>query len=226
MKPERLGPLATVALLALAACGAPDAPDAPPPDAPPPAAPTTEAVLDRSFYVCPDDVVFSVDFLADAARVYLVDRVVRLPRDAGDGSRYADGAMELRVEDGAARLSDPDGGIRCHAEGSGEVWREAVRRGVVFRAMGEEPGWLIEVDRDGRMVVVLDYGSERIEARVPGPTRSERGQEYRAQTADHAIRLVIEDRPCRDTMSGEAFPATVTLDVDGRSYRGCGIRLS
>jgi hypothetical protein len=218
MKPELLGALPTIALLALAACAAPDAPPA--------AAPTTEAVLDRSFYVCPDDVVFSVDFLADAARVYLIDRVVRLPRDGADGRRYHDGAMELRVEDGAARLSDRDDGIRCLAEGSGEVWREAVRRGVVFRAMGQEPGWLAEVDGEGRMVVVLDYGTERIEARVPARARTDRGEEYRTQTADHAIRLVIEDRPCRDTMSGESFPASVRLDVDGRSYEGCGIRLS
>lgn len=214
---ERAG-RATGTLLALAACAAPDAPRA---DAGP-----TEAVLERSFYVCPDDVVFSVDFLGDAARVHLVDRVVRLPRDPADGSRYADDALELRVEDGAARLSDRDDGIRCHAEGSGEVWRDAVRRGVVFRAMGQEPGWLVEVDGGGRMVVLLDYGTERIEVPAPAPARTDRGEEYRSRTADHTIRLVIEDRPCRDTMSGEPFPATVTLDVDSRSYEGCGIRLS
>jgi uncharacterized membrane protein len=211
-------PAPALALLVLGACAMPDT--RPAGDAP------ATGIRDRSFYVCPDDVVFSVDFMGDEARVTLGDRVVRLAphRDAAD--RYGDGGLELQVDGTAAWLSDGGEVLRCHAEGTGEVWREAIRRGVVFRAMGQEPGWLVEVDAGGLMVVLLDYGTERIETAAPAPDRAARGTEYRTRSAERDIRVLIEDRPCRDVMSGEPFPRTVTLTIDGRTLHGCGIWLA
>jgi uncharacterized membrane protein len=214
--PPRL--LAALSLIALGACAVPDS--RPAGDAP------ANGIRDRSFYVCPGDVVFSVDFMDDEARVTLGDRVVRLARYPDAADRYGDGALDLRVEDRAAWLSEGGEAVRCHAEGTGEVWRDAIRRGVVFRAMGQEPGWLVEIDAGGLMVVLLDYGTERIETAAPAPDRTARGTEYRTRTANRDIRVVIEDRPCRDVMSGEPFPSTVTLIVDGRTLDGCGIRLA
>jgi hypothetical protein len=218
MKSRSHGVGAAVALLVLAACAAPDTQPA--------GSPHANAIRDRAFYVCPDDVVFSADFFDDAARVSLGDRAVRLPRHPGAARRYGAGAMELRVDGTTAWLSEGGQEVRCHAEGTGEVWRDAIRRGVVFRALGQEPGWLVEIDADGRMVILLDYGSERIEAAAPAPESTARGTEYRTRTPDHSIRVGIVDQPCTDTMSGEPFPAVVTLTVDGRSYDGCGIRLA
>lgn len=209
--------LAAVVVLILGGCAAPDTTPGDTPD--------MEAVLDRAFYVCPDDVVFSVDFLEGAARVDLGDRVVRLaPADTGDG-QYRGQGLDLRLEDGVAWLLAGDESLRCHAEGTGEVWRDAVRRGVVFRGMGQEPGWLVEIDAS-TMVLLLDYGTERIEVEAPSPSRTGEGLEYRARSSGHDIRLVVEDRRCRDAMSGEPFPSTTALEVNGRSFEGCGIRLS
>jgi len=185
-----------------------------------------DVIRDRTFYVCPDDVVFSVDFYDDGARVGLRDRIVRLARDPADPDRFGDGVTTLRIDGGSAYLAENGEGDRCCAEGTGEVWRDAIRRGVIFRALGQEPGWLVEIHGDGVLVILLDYGTERIETSVDQPHRTERRVEYRVRTADRDVRILIEDRPCRDDMSGEPFPATVALVVDGRSHSGCGIQLA
>ncbi len=39
---------------------------------------------------------------------------------------------------------------------------------------------------------------------------------------DTPFELRIEAGACFDDMSGEPFPARVTLSVDGEQYRGCG----
>jgi uncharacterized membrane protein len=183
-------------------------------------------MVDRSFYVCPDDLVFSADFFDDGARLTLGDRSVRLLRQQGAPNRYGAGALQLQVQEDAALLSDGGDTVRCHAEGTGEVWRDAIARGVVFRGLGQEPGWLVELDREGEMEIILDYGAELLQVAAPPPVRIAHGVEYHVRTPFQEIQLRIEDRPCRDTMSGEPFPSTVTLTVDGRTYEGCGIRLT
>jgi hypothetical protein len=205
--------------LAAAACAAPA-------DRPAVATNGPEVMVDRSFYVCPDDLVFSVDFFADSARLTLGDRAIWLGRHPADPTRFGTGSLQLQVEGGSALLSDAGETVRCHAEGTGEVWRDAIRRGVVFRGLGQEPGWVVEMDGDGEMDILLDYGAERLQIAVPPPDRTERGVEYHARTPFQEITLLIEERPCRDSMSGEPFPSTITLTVDGRQYQGCGIHLS
>jgi hypothetical protein len=204
-------------ILALAACGAPG----------PAAAPPDHAVQDRAFYVCvshTSEETITVDFFERAARVYVGNDTVRLPRLPGE-DRYRGDDVELRVDGRDATLTRDGRPLDCHAEGTGDAWRNAIRRGVVFRALGQEPGWMVEIDREGTMVVLLDYGTERIEVETPVPDDAGDRVEYRFQEGDREVRIVIEPSFCRDTMSGEAFPSTVTLHVDGHAYPGCGLRL-
>src|SRR5690606_15932024 len=58
---------------------------------------------------------------------------------------------------------------------------------------------------------------------APMPEAGEAGERrYRSRPGGHDLRVVVEEDPCEDVMSGEAFPATVTVVLDGREYRGCG----
>jgi predicted small lipoprotein YifL len=216
---EARGPASCAGIiLALAACGAPG----------PAAAPPGDAVQDRAFYVCvshTSEETITVDFFEQAARVFVGGDTARLPRLPGE-DRYGDDDVELRVDGRAATLTRDGRPLDCHAEGTGDVWRDAIRRGVVFRALGQEPGWMVEIEREGTMVVLLDYGTERIEVETPVPDADGDRVEYRFRAGDREVRIMIEPSFCRDTMSGEAFPAAVTLHVDGRSYPGCGLRLS
>jgi uncharacterized lipoprotein YbaY len=100
-------------------------------------------------------------------------------------------------------------------------WDAAKARGVAFRAIGQEPGWLVEVGRGDApsLHAELDYGERIVDVARVTP----QGDRYTGRTADGMdVALLIERTACSDGMSGEAFPATVTLTFGGRQYRGCG----
>ena len=40
----------------------------------------------------------------------------------------------------------------------GGVWHEAKLRGVLFRAIGQEPGWLLEITDGSEILLVTGYG--------------------------------------------------------------------
>jgi uncharacterized membrane protein len=108
-------------------------------------------------------------------------------------------------------------------EADPSVWREARRRGVQFRAVGQEPGWLVEV-YDDRLRFLWAYGQHEVTVpRAGADSAAEAGRTvYRGTTDRGPLRIVAEERRCTDVMSGEGFSHTVTVTFDGRTYAGCG----
>jgi putative lipoprotein len=106
------------------------------------------------------------------------------------------------------------------------VLTERRAAGARWRAVGQEPGWNVEIMADDAMLAVLDYGEVR--RSTPPAQRSGEGarQEWAATTESGSLRLTIERAPCSDTMSGERYWFTATLVVDDRTLRGCAQPLS
>ena len=93
-----------------------------------------------------------------------------------------------------------------------------------FRAVGQEPGWLLEI-RNGREIrLISDYGADTaVTPLPPAETDSATGaRSYHAVTGARDLRVVIQPTPCTDAMSGQPYETTVTVTLDGRSYSGCG----
>lgn len=108
-------------------------------------------------------------------------------------------------------------------EGSAAVWEAARDRGVRFRAVGQEPGWLVEVTPHQQIHVLADYGEITFDAPWSEPVRDDDGTlTYLTSTAEHTVRVVVREIPCTDTMSGEEFPLAVVLELDERALYGCG----
>lgn len=103
-----------------------------------------------------------------------------------------------------------------------DPWEAARARGIEYRALGQEPGWYLEIDEGVSMRLVYDYGERDATTPAPRPSREDGATVYHAATDAHDLRVVVEERPCSDVMSGLPFPDTVTVTIDGRSYRGCG----
>jgi uncharacterized membrane protein len=103
-------------------------------------------------------------------------------------------------------------------------WQDARARGIDFRAVGQEPGWFLEIDDDRSILFAYDYGTERRTAPTPPPYHDQHSRRltYRAVADSRELVIVIEDGPCFDTMSGEAFEKIVTVSFEAREYRGCG----
>ena len=106
-----------------------------------------------------------------------------------------------------------------------DPWEAAKERGIEFRALGQEPGWYLEIDDGTSMRLVYDYAEREAITPVPDPTVEGGTTTYDAKTEAHHLRVVIEERPCSDVMSGQRFPRTVTVSIDGRTLMGCGQEL-
>ncbi|MDF1504776.1 META domain-containing protein [Roseisolibacter sp. H3M3-2] len=105
-------------------------------------------------------------------------------------------------------------------------WEDARARGVDFRAVGQEPGWLLDLDVEGEVRFFGDYGRTRVGARTPAPTREGGTTTYRVAAAGGELSVALAPGDCRDVMSGEAYPYAVTVRLDGREVRGCGRMLN
>lgn len=102
-------------------------------------------------------------------------------------------------------------------------WADARAAGVDFRAVGQEPGWIVDVYTQNRIVALLDYGETLIEFPRTNPTAPAEGAtRYETQANGHTLSITIRRAPCEDAMSGEPYPASVDLVIDGRTLNGCG----
>lgn len=177
-------------------------------------------------------------YTADGGHVTLAfsGRELDLPiAISASGARYADAnGNEFWTKGGAGTLSlAPEAGSEtarreCTRSDRPSPWFQAAERGVGFRAVGNEPGWFVEVDRgpDPALRATLDYGERKLElARTE--TLGGGAEGFSGETDDGTgVLLLIERAPCRDGMSGELFEARATLEVGAHRYHGCGAFLS
>jgi heat shock protein HslJ/uncharacterized membrane protein len=97
-----------------------------------------------------------------------------------------------------------------------------------FRAIGQEPGWQLEIRMGSEMRFTYDYGkgsavtpAARAELDAKTGTRT-----FHAKAEANDLRVEIVPVGCEDSMSGKPFPATVTVTLNDRSFRGCGESLA
>lgn len=116
----------------------------------------------------------------------------------------------------------------CARSNRASPWDVAADNGVAFRAVGQEPGWLVELvegdgDQGASLTAHLDYGQRLLEA---GDLQRE-GDAWNGQATDGtAVELSVEERDCADPMSGERFRAAASLVVGEEQFHGCGAWLS
>jgi uncharacterized membrane protein len=188
---------------------------------------TTESKPGRTFaYACEDGSHVEL-LVTETEAITLMPpgrSAVRLNRVAGaSGARYAGGGLGFR-ETGEEATFEPAGGdaVDCELKPDGSApWAAAAARGATFRAAGQEPGWHAVVAH-GRIEATLDYGARIVTAPVIESATGTGATRWRGTARPGDLRLRARDIPCRDSMSGRAYPASVLLTVDGETYKGCG----
>lgn len=144
---------------------------------------------------------------------------------SASGARYlGDGVMLWNKGDEA--LLDVDGTAfpGCTLNRRKTIWEHAKLSGVDFRAVGNEPGWHLEIRDDDSIRFVYDYGQREITTSAPKveEDRQNRRTVYSVESDADRIEVLISGEPCSDSMSGEAFQSRVTVMLDERAYHGCG----
>jgi len=91
----------------------------------------------------------------------------------------------------------------------------------IVRAHGNEPFWSIEVTPDDKLIwrqpddpkeLTIDaLQSEDVEGTV----------RYSGAAQGHKIDLLVDQQPCRDSMSGAYFAYSARAAFDGKELKGC-----
>jgi uncharacterized membrane protein len=112
----------------------------------------------------------------------------------------------------------PDTSIQDSPSIVTENERQQAEEAPVFRAVGQEPGWILRIFRD-IVTYEADYGERTITVNTPAVEEFEGGRRYETE----ALIVEIRDESCNDAMSGAPYPATVTVTESGRPpLQGCG----
>lgn len=104
------------------------------------------------------------------------------------------------------------------------VWEKAEAKGVQFRGVGNEPGWLVEIYDDQRIRFVNNYGALEIKAPVDDLWLGPVGEDkiYYVENDAVQFQVIIMNKAYQDTMSGEEFPYQVRVVFPNQSYVGGG----
>jgi uncharacterized membrane protein len=102
------------------------------------------------------------------------------------------------------------------------VWHQAKLRGVAFRAIGQEPGWLLEITNGEEILLITDYGQNRNSYPYVEPIvyQEERRTQYVLE--NYGVTVEIRGERCTDVMSGEEFEVSVSIIMTDRRLEGCG----
>ena len=187
---------------------------------------TTETNAQTFVYECPDGYSFVARTEAGKAWLFLPRRTIDLPHvPSASGAKYSNGSDTFWSKANEALIETGDGKHDgCRNNRARAIWEHAKLNGVDFRALGNEPGWYMEISNKQDILLVTDYGQRTY--RFPSSTiksdPNDRTSIYSASSNGSVIEVVIKGDPCRDSMSGEAFSATVSVVVNDRRYTGCG----
>lgn len=221
--PRLFQPCVFALLLLLAGCAGkpPPAPEPPPaPVMPPPFVAVHTAVLD-----CADLAPVGLLINDTTARIDAPRGPLDMTRvESASGALYEGGDYRLWFRSDMATYRQPgeEAGRECRVLMASTPWESARMRGVTFRAVGQEPGWLLEVVPDKWILVLTDYGTKRLLAPPVAATEFGGGKRFSAQSGIHTIEALALPAVCSDGMSEETFDTQVTLVVDGVTMRGCG----
>ena len=210
----------TAGILMLAGCGSSASP--PQETAAPakePVAPAKAPIVAR--FDC-DTLALTATFHDDRVVIEVPEqRPLTLPHAvAASGARYSDGTNTFWNKGREATFERHGRTEMCRERR--EPWQEAADRGVDFRAVGQEPGWFLEIDNEKQIRVVYDYAEHQLVASVPSPATKGRTVFYDMMVDSQRVLITIEEMPCSDAMSGEAFPRSVAVTIGTRTLRGCG----
>jgi membrane-bound inhibitor of C-type lysozyme len=174
---------------------------------------------------CEDGRYVVGSYRGDDLWLFLPGETVKLTRDpSASGARYSNRLVTFWSKGEEAMLETPAGRSDCALDRTASVWEDAKLRGADFRAVGNEPGWHLELFSDGPSLLVSDYGELRLrfEAAGPLPMKPGPGSIYTGRADGRDVVILLTPGPCQDTMVEESYETRVRVLLDQRVLIGCG----
>lgn len=145
------------------------------------------------------------------------------PVPTGSGSRFDGSGRQFWAKGREARYGQGGKVWLCREDRAASWFEDAKLRGADIRAVGNEPGWALEIGSE-KLFLVSDYGLTRLEFDAQPPEINEEGRVavWRASSGGRTLEVRLEGQPCADSMSGEQYESTVLVVLDGKRLMGCG----
>jgi heat shock protein HslJ len=159
----------------------------------------------------------AVEFIQQSMRLTLPNQTIEMRQ-----ARAASGARYEAIGDPTTSFWNV--GPRATLVVKGKSYPECVQvdeTATNFRAMGNEPGWRLNIEGD-RMTLITQDGAKRVVTPAPAAQRTDAFTRYAARTEGSDITVTVFNRRCKDTMSGMPHPHVVEVLYDGRKLTGCG----
>ncbi|TVP52215.1 MAG: C-type lysozyme, inhibitor [Halomonas sp.] len=159
-------------------------------------------------------------------RLWSLHGAWRLPQAVvASGARYQDGEISFWNRGDQALVETPRGQLQCTQAEQLTALTRNEQPGVMFFGRGNEPGWSVALAHDTpTLTIQLNYGEESIQLPYMVSVMDNEAGRVIVENGDVEpfFRVRIEAGACFDNMSGEPFPARVTLSYGGEQYSGCG----
>ena len=188
-----------------------------------PTTPSFKTTAQTFVFSCSDGHEFVARTDNKEAWLFLPSGTLQLPyTGAGyyrnDETHFQINGQEASLEDSGVKH------LLCKNNRRQAIWEHAKLNGADYRAIGNEPGWTLEIRNQESIILITDYGSTQHEFRLPKPEIDEtnRVTRYQSKDSDHELILMISGEACLDSMSGEGFSSKATVTLDGKILRGCG----
>ena len=120
---------------------------------------------------------------------------------------------------GGAAAEDEPAGNRTPASAPAAARPNAAAADAeTYHALGTEPFWAVSIG-DGRITYQPNIGEPEWSVPAPAPVEVPNGRQYRTDR----LTVTIVRGLCSDGMSDRIYADTVTVDVDGHKWLGCGV---
>jgi uncharacterized membrane protein len=112
----------------------------------------------------------------------------------------------------------------CKNDTRAAVWEAAKLRGVSYRAIGQEPGWQLEIYTGEEFRLVTDNGQKKLSLPYAEPQvdQAQRTTRYSSTGEAGNLGITITGEKCIDSMSGEKYASKVEVTWADNTLRGCG----
>ena len=184
----------------------------------------TESPSTQTFvFTCSDILEFVARTDNKEAWLFLPSGTIQLPHTGASSYRNDQTYLQINGQEASLEAS----GVKyllCKNDRRQAIWEHAKLNGADYRAIGNEPGWTLEIRNQESIILITDYGSTRHEFTLSKPEINETNRitRYQSKDSDHELILMISGEACLDSMSGEEFSSKATVTLDDKILRGCG----
>jgi uncharacterized membrane protein len=136
------------------------------------------------------------------------------------------GLYELNSS-GAPVTNRPDTYLTRKMIGSDNTaWMEKRSAGIDFFSLGNEPFWLMEIDKD-KQISFLRVDNEKPVLFPYVQAEAQNGQwTWHVQSDTATLQIVVKQQFCSDGMSDNWYEYKVDINYNGTAYTGCGVKLN